>query len=83
MSKHKKREITGVVIDNNDNSLSIGRKNYLKLKREIYDYLVKNKGNGGQIKGMLSYLRDINSNKYKALEKTYVKYDKKNELFNG
>lgn len=82
MSKHKKREITGVVIDNNDNSLSIGRKNYLKLKREIYDYLVKNKGNGGQIKGMLSYLRDINSNKYKALEKTYVKYDKKNELFN-
>lgn len=83
MSKHKRREITGVVIDNNDNSLSIGRKKYMGLKREIYEYLVKNRGDVGRIKGMLSYLKDINADKYKALEKTYVKYDKKNELFNG
>lgn len=31
---------------------------------------------------MLSYLKDINIDRYKALEKVYIKYDKKNELFN-
>lgn len=82
MSKHKKREITGVVIDNNNNSLSIGTKKYSRLKQDIYNYLVKNKGSVSEIKGMLSYLKDINIDRYKALEKIYIKYDKKNELFN-
>lgn len=82
MSKHKKREITGIVIDNNNNSLSLGTKKYSRLKRDIYNYLVKNKGSVGKIKGMLSYLKDINIDRYKALEKIYIKYDKKNELFN-
>ena len=82
MSKHKKREVTGIIIDNNDNSLSIGRKKFVSLKRDIYDYLVKDKGNVNRIKGMLSYLKDINIDRYKALEKVYIKYDKKNELFN-
>lgn len=82
MSKHKKREITRVVIDNNNNSLSIGTKKYSRLKQDIYNYLVKNKGSVSEIKGMLSYLKDINIDRYKALEKIYIKYDKKNELFN-
>ena len=78
----KQREVTGIIIDNNDNSLSIGRKKFVSLKRDIYDYLVKDKGNVNRIKGMLSYLKDINIDRYKALEKVYIKYDKKNELFN-
>ncbi len=81
MSKHKKREITGIVIDNNNNSLSLGRKRYLQLKHEIYEYLVKNKGDINQIKGMLSFLKDINYARFKSLESTYIKYDKKNQLF--
>lgn len=81
MNKHKKRQVTGIVLDNNSNTLSLGHKKYAQLKRELYNYLVKGVGNIGQINGMIAYLRDINYESYIALKKTYTKYDKKKEIF--
>lgn len=81
MNKCKKREVTGIVIDNNNNSLSIGRKRYVKLKKEIYNYLIKGQGERSHIIGMLSYLQDINKSKYLSLQETYKKYDKNNKIF--
>ncbi len=81
MCKRKRREVTGIVIDNNDNSLSIGHKKYTKLKRDIYNYLVKRQGNCNQIRGKLAHLKNVNINKYIAIKKIYIRYDKCNELF--
>lgn len=81
MCKRNKREVTGLVIDNNDNSLSIGHKKYTQLKRDIYNYLVKKQGNCSQIRGRLAHLKNVNIDKYFAIKKTYSRYDKSNELF--
>lgn len=81
MSKHKRREVTGIIIDNNNNSLSLGRAKYIKLKHDIYEYLVKSIGDVNQIKGMLAYLQDVDCKRYVALKNTYIKYDKKGEIF--
>lgn len=81
MCKRKRREITGLVIDNNDNSLSIGHKKYSQLKRDIYNYLVKKQGDCNQIKGRLAHLKNINIDKYIAVKKTYSRYDKSKEIF--
>lgn len=81
MCKRKKREVTGLVIDNNDNSLSIGHQKYNQLKRDIYNYLVKKQGNCSQIKGKLAHLKNVNVDKYIALKKIYSRYDKNNEIF--
>lgn len=81
MNRKGKREITGVVIDNNDNSLSLGRKKHIQLKQDIYNYLVKRKGNYNEIKGRLAHLKNINANKYNSLKETYLKYDKSHEFF--
>ena len=81
MSKHKRREVTGIIIDNNNNSLSLGRAKYLELKRDIYKYLVKSIGNVNQIKGMLAYLQDVDRKRYESLKNTYIKYDKNGEIF--
>ena len=81
MNKSNKRQITGVVMDNNKNRLSIGNKKYRLLKREMYNYFVKSEGDLGHIKGYLSYVRGINFEQYEQLEKIYKRYDKKNEVF--
>ena len=81
MCKRKRREVTGIVIDNNDNSLSIGHKKYTQLKRDIYNYLVKRQGNCNQIRGKLAHLKNVNINKYIAIKKIYIRYVKCNELF--
>lgn len=81
MNKSNKRQITGVVMDNNKNRLSIGNKKYKLLKREMYNYFVKSEGDLGHIKGYLSYVRGINFEQYEQLERIYKRYDKKNEVF--
>ena len=81
MCKRGRREITGLVIDNNDNSLSIGHQKYSQLKRDIYNYLIKKQGNCSYIKGNLAYLKSVNIDKYNAIKKTYRRYDKSNEIF--
>lgn len=81
MNKKSKRAVTGVVIDNNNNSLSIGCKKYREVKREIYRFLIKGEGNKDKILGYLSYIKDINTKKYNDLKKVYKEYDKNNVLF--
>ncbi len=45
MNKYRKRQVTGIIIDNNNNTLSLGYEKYTELKRNIYSYLIKGTGN--------------------------------------
>ncbi|MDS0527612.1 retron St85 family RNA-directed DNA polymerase [Clostridium sp. SHJSY1] len=81
MNKKSKRAVTGIVIDNNNNSLSIGSKKYREVKRVIYSFLVKNQGNRDNILGSLAFIKDIDIKKYNNLKEIYSKYDKNNTLF--
>lgn len=81
MNKKGKRHITGVVIDNNDNHISMGREKYCLLKRELYNYLVKGIGKQEVIKGKLSYLYSLDKDKYKSVFEVYKKYDKDQKIF--
>ncbi|MDR2202590.1 MAG: reverse transcriptase family protein [Clostridiales bacterium] len=49
-----------------------------KLRREIYNYLVKNDGSGGRIGGKLSYLAQIEPEAARAIREKYSRYDKRN-----
>lgn len=81
MNKKGKRYVTGITIDNNTNKLSLGHKQYRTIKNMIYNFLVKQIGNKDQILGYLSFIKDIDENKYNSLRSTYLKYDKSNSLF--
>ena len=69
-NKRCKRNITGVVLNNVDNSLSIGWRKYKDLKLRVYKYLKYNEGDRESIKGELAYLKSINPNKYLAIKNT-------------
>lgn len=81
MSKNMKRNVTGISIDNNTNKLSIGTKNYRRIKKQLYEYLVKDQGDKKYIIGYLSYIRDVNVKQYNQLANIYKKYDKKGKIF--
>lgn len=81
MSRKGKRQVTGVVIDNNESRLTIGNKRYKEFERMIYRYLVKEEGNLSYIKGYLAYIKDINEEQYMNIENIYKRYDKDNVLF--
>ncbi|MEL7566423.1 MAG: retron St85 family RNA-directed DNA polymerase [Dehalobacterium sp.] len=81
MNKKGRRVITGVILDNNNNNLSIGNKRYKEIQRVIYRFLVKNDGDKDKILGYLSYIKDIDYHKYNSIRNTYCKYDKDNKLF--
>lgn len=76
-----RRKITGITIDNVNNELSIGHKKYKKIKKEIYNYLIKNEGDKEQILGNLAFLKDVNINKYNNLKLIYSRYEKKRRIF--
>ena len=59
MGKNGKRQVTGIVLDNNRNALTIGNKKYKKFQRMLYDYLVKGHGDLGYIKGYLAYIQEV------------------------
>lgn len=81
MSKNSKRQITGVVIDNNVNKLSIGNKKYKMIERMIYNYLIKDDGDLDSIKGYLAYVKDINEQQYNQIANIYSKYDIDEKIF--
>lgn len=81
MNKKRKRQVTGVVIDNNENIVTVGTKKYRMLKRMLYMYLVKGAGNVECIKGYLSYVKGVNIQQYNQLEKIYRRYDREKILF--
>lgn len=81
MNKSNRRQVTGVVIDNNKNVLTVGNKRYKEMQRAIYRYLIKDDGDIAVICGYLSYIKFINNKQYLQIEKIYKKYDKENVLF--
>lgn len=82
MNKKCKRQITGVVIDNNLNKLTIGNKKYKEIERILYNYLVKDEGNIDYITGYLAYIREVNIEQYKQIERIYTRYDRQGKIFN-
>ena len=86
-NKSKQRVVTGVVIDNNNNSLSIGWKKYKQLKGEVYKFLVydevaESKLSGkDKLIGKLAYLKSIDPNRYQSLKTAFKKYKNFEKLF--
>lgn len=81
-----RRMVTGVIIDNNNNSLSIGWRKYKQLKGDIYKFLVYNECNDKTNKrekliGRLAYLKSIDPNRYHSLKKAFKKYKNSERLF--
>lgn len=81
MNRKSRRQITGVVLDNNSNSITIGNQRNKELKRKIYELLVKGNGEEEKIKGYLAYVKDVNIEQYKRLKNIYSRYDKEHQLF--
>lgn len=80
-SKKDCRRITGIVIDNNCEKMSIGNRRYKEFERAIYNYLIKKQGNREYLLGYLNFIKSINLSQYNQLRRIYVKYDKKAEIF--
>ena len=83
MGKNGKRQVTGIVLDNNRNALTIGNKKYKKFQRLLYDYLVKGHGDLGYIKGYLAYIQEVSRQQYDQLAEIYKRYDIENVLFHN
>ena len=83
MGKNGKRQVTGIVLDNNRNALTIGNKKYKKFQRMLYDYLVKGHGDLGYIKGYLAYIQEVSRQQYDQLVEIYKRYDIENVLFHN
>ena len=81
MSKQHKRQVTGVVIDNNSNKITVGNKKYKEFQRKIYNFLVKGEGDISRILGYLSFIEDLNKEQYEQLKTIYRKNDKYKQLF--
>ena len=80
-NKRCRRNITGVVLDNNHDSISIGWRRYKDLKLKIYKYLKYGDGNKESIRGELAFLKGINGNKYLAIKNHYKDMDLNGDIF--
>lgn len=81
MNRSSRRAVTGIVLDNNTDKLSIGSKKYREFKRVLYNFLVKDIGEEDKIKGFLAHVTNVDRNQYNKLKETYIKYDKNGILF--
>ena len=81
MNKSSRRQVTGVVIDNNTNCVTIGTSRYKEIKSYLYKFLVKKEGNINQLQGYLAFVRDVNEKQYEQLKNIYSRYDKNKQLF--
>lgn len=81
MNRKCKRQVTGVVIDNNRNKLSVGNEKYKMIERQIYQYLIKGEGNPEYITGYLAYIKQLNKKQFDQIRRIYIKYDKSGKLF--
>lgn len=90
MYNGSRRQITGIVIDNNNDDLSIGTKRMRKIKRDLYHYFVKcNCDNPEEeyemrqkLLGELAFVKSVSSRQYDNLKKSYSKYEsQKRRLF--
>lgn len=81
MNKSSKRQVTGVVIDNNTNCVTIGTSRYKEIKSCLYKFLVKNEGDIDELRGYLAFVRGVNEKQYNQLRNIYSRYDKNKQLF--
>lgn len=86
MSKKGRRVVTGIVLDNNSNKVSLGHTKYKEVKKMIYEYLIKNVPNTKnemfyKIQGYLALIKDLDESKYISIKNIYKKYDSNNILF--
>ena len=81
MSRKGRRSVTGIVLDNSSNNLSLGSKKYKQIKGMLYKFLIKNQGDRDKIIGYLAYIKNIDEKKYLSIRDTYIKYDKNKVIF--
>jgi len=81
-SRSSRIMITGINIDNNSRRLTIGSSRYKQLKSELYDYLIKDKGQKDVLVGKLAYLKSVNEDQYNQLIKIYSKYKNFEKMMN-
>jgi len=84
-SKQYKRQINGIVLDNNSKNLSYGTEKLNELKKEVYKFVINegeyNKKDRMRLLGKLAYLKSINEKQYFSLVNKYIKYPNGNKLF--
>lgn len=73
------KRITGVTVTP-DNKLTVGKKYKLAIKKQLYDYITKRKGNKRKIMGRLRYIKFIEPAYYEML---VDKYRLNNNLITG
>jgi len=71
---NSRREVTGIIIKDN-NKLSAGTAFKKRLKKDLYDFLVKNKGKKDCLKGKMAYLYNIEPVYTKKIIAKYSKFD--------
>ena len=83
-SKKHKRQINGIVIDNNIAKISYGSKKLQELKKEIYNYVLHDAENQKRIQllGKLAYLKSVNNRQYESIVRKYINFKFGNKLFN-
>lgn len=72
-----KRQINGIVLDNNKKRISYGHKRLEELKKEVYRFVTKPEVNNNEkavILGKLSFLKDVNYDQYQQIIEKYAKY---------
>ena len=82
-SKSSKRQITGIVIDNNRGETTLGSQKLNELKGKIYKYNQYKIGDKDKLCGELSYLNSINHRQYQMMKRKYSLSDPSLTLFSN
>lgn len=84
-SKKHKRQINGVVLDNNNGNISYGTENLVALKKEVYKFVINcneiDEIERMKLLGKLAYLKSINENQYRSIVNKYKTYPNGRKLF--
>lgn len=79
----RQRKVTGIVIDNATNKLSVGTHRIRALKRNLYNYLIKaekNEKNEEIIRGELAFIKSVSESQYSNLKNIYSKYQNQHKI---
>lgn len=73
-SKSRKRQITGVILDNNNIRIGVGKTRLQQVKKGLYRYLIHEEGNRDEILGQLAFVKSVNDEQYRSLIGKYQNY---------
>jgi hypothetical protein len=71
---NSRRQVTGVILTDK-NKLSLGTTYKKKLKKDIYNLLINNKGKKDCVSGKLSYLNFVEPSYAQIIKDKYIKFD--------